>query len=99
VELIIPLRLVLPDEPIAFADVEARVCAAGRTALQAAYAAAWVAQATLTMSDPCPHCGAHETRPAGHKPRRIETPVGAVTVARPRRQCAGVSEHLPASGQ
>jgi hypothetical protein len=27
------------------------------------------------------------TRAAGRKPRRIETPVGAVTVRRPRRQC------------
>jgi hypothetical protein len=87
VEIIIPLRLCLPDDPIAFADLEARVQEAGRAAVRAAYAAAWEAQATLAAGDPCPHCGGTATRAAGRKPRRIETPVGAATVARPRRRC------------
>lgn len=86
-EIIIPLRLVLPDAPVSFAEVEARVSAAGRAAVRAAYAAAWEAQAALAMADPCPQCGQAATLAAGRKPRRIETPAGAVTVARPRRQC------------
>jgi uncharacterized protein UPF0236 len=87
VEIIIPLRLVLPDAPVPFAEVEARVGEAGRAATRAAYAAAWEAQAALAAGHPCPHCGAAATRAAGRKPRRIETPFGAATVARPRRQC------------
>jgi hypothetical protein len=84
----IPLRLVLPDTPVAFADLETCVGEAGRAAIRAAYALAWTAQASLAAADPCPHCGGTETRAAGHKPRRIETPFGAVTIPRPRRQCA-----------
>jgi hypothetical protein len=89
VEIIVPLRLDLPDTAIAFADLETRVEEAGRAALRAAYAAAWVAQLALSAADPCPHCGSAASRAAGTKPRRIETPVGAVTVPRPRRRCAG----------
>jgi hypothetical protein len=89
VEIIIPLRLVLPDAPASFAAVEACVQEAGRAAIRAAYAAAWVAQATLAAADPCPWCGDTTTHAAGAKPRRIETPFGAVTVPRPRRRCAG----------
>jgi hypothetical protein len=73
---------------MAFADLETRVQEAGRAALRAAYAAAYVAQLALAAADPCPRCGGADTRAAGRKPRRIETPVGAVTVPRPRRQCA-----------
>lgn len=86
-DLIIPLRLVLPDEPISFADLEARVQEAGRAALRAAYAAGWEAQAALAVAEPCPSCGNPESRAVGAKPRRIETPAGAVTIHRPRRQC------------
>lgn len=86
-EIIIPLRLVLPDDPIPFADLEARVQEAGRGAVRAAYAAALEAHAARAAADPCPRCGGEATRAAGRKPRRIETPVGAVTVRRPRRQC------------
>lgn len=86
-EIMIPLRLELPDTPLAFADLEARVQEAGRAALRALYATAWVAQLALSAADPCPHCGGPDTRAAGTKPRRIETPVGAVSVPRPRRQC------------
>jgi hypothetical protein len=87
VEIIIPLRLVLPDDPIPFAELEARVQEAGRAAVRAAYAAALEAHAAQAASDPCPRCGGATTRAAGRKPRRIETPVGAVTFRRPRRQC------------
>jgi hypothetical protein len=89
VEIIIPLRLELPDDPLPFADLEARVQEAGRVAVRAAYAAAFEAQATQALADPCPHCGGTATRATGRKPRRIETPVGAVTVRRFRRQCLG----------
>jgi hypothetical protein len=87
VEIIIPLRLVLPDTPSSFAQIETCVHQAGRTAIRAAYAAAWEAQAALAIDDPCPRCGATDTRAVGIKARRIETPVGAVTMRRPRRQC------------
>jgi hypothetical protein len=87
VEIIIPLRLEVPDTPIAFADLETRVQDAGRAALRALYSAAWVAQLALSVADPCPQCGGTDTRAAGTKPRRSETPAGAVTVPRPRRQC------------
>jgi uncharacterized protein UPF0236 len=88
VEIIIPLRLEVPDAPIAFADLARCVQDAGRAAVRAAYAAAWVAQLSLSAAAPCPHCGHTDTHAAGRKPRRIETPVGAVTICRPRRQCA-----------
>ena len=86
-DFMIPLRLVLPGAPIPFAEVEARVEEAGRTAIRAAYAGALVAQAALSAADPCPHCENPATRAVGTKPRRIESPAEAVTVRRPRRQC------------
>jgi hypothetical protein len=94
VEIIIPLRLVLPDTPSSFAQVETCVHQAGRTALRAAYAAAWEAQAALVLDDPCPRCGGANTRAGGTKSRRIETPVGAVTMRRPRRQCLSCQQRF-----
>ena len=88
-EIMIPVPLVVPDEPMAFAQVEQIVLEWGRRVTRAAVAAAWEAQAALGAAAPCPRCGAPATRAAGRKPRRIETPVGVVTLHRPRRQCLG----------
>ena len=87
-QVMIPVPLVLPETPIAFAEVEALVEAWSRAATQAAHALAWAAQAALEAEAPCPRCGG-VTVAAGHKPRRIETMAGGVTVHRARRRCPG----------
>ena len=57
-------------------------CALQRQAL----AQAWAAQAALRPAAPCPHCRGTQLRPAGSKPRQIETIFGPVQL--PRRRCA-----------
>jgi len=93
VEVMIDVPLVLPDAPLGVTVLEERVEAWGRQVMQQAMAAAWGAQAALRPVEPCPACGAGESRPAGAKARRLETVFGPVSLPRQRRCCAGCGKH------
>jgi hypothetical protein len=85
--------LVLPDEPLALPALEAAVHAWGLAIQQAALAQAWERQAALRPPAPCPACGGAELRPAGGKPRAVETTFGPVRLPRRRVRCGGCGRH------
>jgi hypothetical protein len=94
VDLMIPESLVLPDTPLDLAELEEAVCAWGRRVQQAAFAAAFARQAALRPPVPCPTCGELDQRPAGHKPRKIETTFGPVWLVRQRQRCRVCGRHF-----
>jgi hypothetical protein len=94
VDLIIAQPLVLPDRPIDVAELEEAVAAWGREVQRQALAEAFARQAALRPAVPCPACGATDARPAGHKPRLIETTFGPVWLARQRRRCRACGRHF-----
>jgi hypothetical protein len=85
--------LVLPDAPLDLAQTEAAVHAWGLVIQQRALAAAWEQQAALRPAAPCPTCQGADLRPAGGKPRRVETTFGPVWLPRRRVRCAGCGRH------
>ena len=93
-ELMIAVPLVLPDEPLDLAALEGRVQAWGQTLMRQGLATAWVAQAPLRPVPPCPTCGGQEVRPAGAKPRKLETGFGPVWLRRQRLRCVGCARHF-----
>jgi hypothetical protein len=86
--------LVVPDAPLDLADLEGRVQAWGQALMRQGLAAAWAAQAALRPVPPCPSCGGVEVRPAGAKPRKVETGFGPVWLRRQRVRCAGCHRHF-----
>jgi len=94
VELMIAVPLVLPDEPLDLADLEGRVQAWGQELMRQGLADAWEAQAPLRPVPSCPTCAAQSVRPAGHKPRKVETGFGPVWLRRQRVRCAGCGRHF-----
>jgi hypothetical protein len=87
VELMIACPLVLPDGGQDLAQLEAAVHAWGLDLQRQALAQGWAAQAALRPAAPCPHCGGTELRPAGSKPRQVETVFGPVWLPRRRVRC------------
>jgi hypothetical protein len=93
VELMIPCPLVLPEEPLDVAALEEVVRAWGRTIQQQALALAWEAQAPLRPLGACPTCQSTDLRPAGRKPRHVETTFGPVRLPRRRVRCRACGRH------
>jgi hypothetical protein len=85
--------LVLPGAALGLPELEAAVHAWGLALQRRALADAWAAQAALRPPGPCPTCGGREVRPAGGKPRHIETVFGPVALPRRRVQCLGCGRH------
>lgn len=92
-EVMITVPLVVPDGPLGIGALEAQVEEWGRRVMRQGLIAAWVAQTELRPAGTCPACGAEESRPAGHKGRRVETVFGAVTLPRQRRRCTACGRH------
>ena len=92
-ELMIPVPLVLPDEPLELPALEAAVHAWGLAVQQRALALAWARQAARRPPAPCPTCGGQELAPAGGKPRKVETTFGPVRLPRRRLRCRGCGRH------
>lgn len=93
-ELMIAEPLVLPETPLDVAELEEEVRAWGRRVQQQAFAAAWTAQAAVRPPVPCPSCGETDARPAGTKPRKVETTFGPVWLARQRQRCRVCGRHF-----
>lgn len=93
-ELMIAEPLVLPDLPLALAELEEEVRAWGRRVQQAAFAAAFARQAALRPAVPCPTCGEFDRRPAGRKPRKVETTFGPVWLERQRQCCRACGRYF-----
>lgn len=92
-EVMIVVPLVLPDRPLPLSELEGCVEEWGRQLMRQGMAAAWAAQAPLRPLPPCPSCGEAQSRPAGRKPRHIETVFGPVSLSRQRRRCAACERH------
>lgn len=92
-DVMIVVPLVLPDRPLAVGELEGQVEDWGRQVMRQGMATAWAAQAPLRPVGNCPACGAGESRPAGRKPRLVETVFGPVALPRQRRRCAGCDRH------
>ena len=92
-ELMIPCPLVLPDAPLALPELEERVHAWGLCLQQQALALAWEQQAELRPAGPCPSCQGTDLRPAGSKPRKVETIFGPVRLPRQRVRCRRCGRH------
>jgi hypothetical protein len=90
----IALPLEVPDEPLELAELESRVQAWGQALMRQGLAEAWQAQAALRPHPPCPRCGTPALRPAGAKPRKIETGFGPVWLRRQRVRCTGCRRHF-----
>jgi hypothetical protein len=90
----IAVPLVLPEEALDLAALESRVQAWGQALMRQGLAAAWEAQAPLRPAPSCPACGGGVVRPAGHKPRKVETGFGPVWLPRQRVRCAGCARHF-----
>jgi transposase-like protein len=99
VQLMIAVPLVVPDAPLTLAELEAHVQAWGQTLMRQGLAAAWYAQACVRPVVACPGCGQTEQRPAGHKPRTVETVFGPVRLGRQRVQCQGCGRHFQPDDQ
>jgi hypothetical protein len=96
VELMIACPLVLPEAEQDLAQLEAAVHAWGLDLQRQALAHGWAAQAAQRSAAPCPHCGGTALRPAGSKPRRVETVFGPVWLPRRRVRCQGCGRrHQP----
>ena len=93
-ELMIAVPLILPEEALDLAALEGRVQAWGQELMRQGLAAAWAAQAPLRPAPACPVCAADTVRPAGHKPRKVETGFGPVWLPRQRVRCAGCGRHF-----
>jgi hypothetical protein len=93
VELMIPCPLVLPDEPLDLPQLEEAVHAWGLAVQRQALALAWARQAALRPPAPCPGCQGTDLRPAGRKPRQVETTLGPVRLPRRRVRCRGCGRH------
>lgn len=93
-EVMIAVPLVLPDAPLQLAELEERVQAWGQALMRQGLAAAWAAQAPLRPVPPCPGCGGPTVRPAGSKPRKLETGFGPVWLRRRRVRCTGCGHHF-----
>src|SRR5215207_2660345 len=89
----IPCPLTLPDEPLDLARLEEVVRAWGLAIQQQALAVAWEQQAVRRPAGPCPTCQGPDLRPAGSKPRQVETTFGRVELPRRRVRCAGCGRH------
>jgi hypothetical protein len=85
--------LVLPDQPLPLPELEERVRAWGLLIQQQALAEAWEAQAACRAPGPCPACRGTDLRPAGGKPRKVETLFGPVRLPRRRVRCRGCGRH------
>jgi Uncharacterised protein family (UPF0236) len=96
VELMIACPLVLPDTAQDLAQLEAAVHAWGLAIQRQALAQGWAAQAAGRPVAPCPQCGGMAVRPAGSKPRQVETVFGSVWLPRRRVHCQGCGHrHQP----
>ena len=93
-DLMIVHALVLPDTALDLAALEEAVGTWGREIQRLAFAAAWAQQAALRPTVPCPTCGECDQRPAGHKPRKIETTFGPVWLERQRQRCRACDRHF-----
>jgi hypothetical protein len=93
VEVMIARPLVLPDEPLTLPQLEEAVHAWGLAIQQQALAQGWAAQAPLRATGHCPTCQGTELRPAGGKPRGVETLFGPVRLPRQRFRCRGCGRH------
>lgn len=91
--MIAPPPLVLPDDPSDLAGLEGAVLAWGQAAMRQALAEAWDAQEAALPAAPCPACGEATARPAGRKPRTVETRFGPARLPRRRVRCAGCGHH------
>lgn len=85
--------LVLPDDALDLAQLETAIHAWGLHIQREALARAWAAQASLRPPVPCPTCQGTDVRPAGSKPRQIETSFGPVRLPRRRVRCRGCGHH------
>jgi hypothetical protein len=85
--------LLLPEAAVDLATLEAVVHAWGLRIQREALARAWAAQAARRSLRPCPHCAGTVLRPAGSKPRQIETIFGPVALPRRRLRCDGCGQH------
>lgn len=99
-ELMIACPLVLPDGEQDLAQLEATVHAWGLALQRQALAHGWAAQAAQRAAHrpaaPCPQCGGTDLRPAGSKPRQVETVFGPVWLPRRRVRCQGCGRrHQP----
>jgi hypothetical protein len=90
----IPVPLVLPETARDLAQLEEAVGEWGRAVQRQALAAAWAAQAVLRPDPPCPACGGTDLRPAGAKPRKVETMFGPVWLPRRRVRCRACGRHF-----
>jgi hypothetical protein len=94
VELMVACPLVLPDSPLDLAQLETAVHAWGLAIQRQALAQVWQAQGTVRPSAPCPQCGDMAVRPAGSKPRQVETVFGPVSLPRQRMCCGACGHHF-----
>jgi hypothetical protein len=94
VELMIACPLVLPDGPLDLAQLEATVHAWGLAIQQQALAQAWQAQAGRRLPRSCPSCQGTAWRPAGSKPRQLETVFGPVRLLRQRVCCRACGHYF-----
>ena len=92
-EVMIPVPLVLPETALALEELEEAVRAWGRAVQQQALARAWEAQAALRPVAPCPTCRSTDLRPAGSKPRKVETTFGTAWLPRRRLRCGACRRH------
>jgi hypothetical protein len=90
----IAVPLVLPDAPLDLIELEGRVQAWGQELMRRGLADAWAAQAPLRPAPCCPGCGGNVVRPAGHKPRKLETGFGPVWLPRQRVRCTECGRHF-----
>ena len=93
--LVIACPLVLPDVPLDLAQLEAAVHTWGLAIQREALAQAWPAQAGLRRPPSCPACQGTAWRPAGSKPRQLETVFGPVCLPRQRVCCRACGHHFP----
>ena len=92
-EVMIACPLVLPDVGVELAELEATVHAWGLRIQREALARAWAEQARLRPPGCCPSCQGADLRPAGSKPRQIETSFGPVRLRRRRVRCGDCGHH------
>lgn len=92
-ELMIPLPLTLPDQPLSLDELEGVIQEWGQAIKRAALAQAWAAQATARPMVACPACQSCARQRAGHKPRWVETLFGPVHIARQRYRCRACGGH------
>lgn len=92
-EIMVALPLVVPEQALDFAELEQRVQQWGQQVMRQGLAAAWAAQAADRPAGSCPRCGEQTARPAGRKPRKVETSFGPVWLPRQRVQCTACGRH------